>query len=237
MFRDEGATSAEAWVAERFGVSAPTARALAHVAEKAWNCPTWSGSLCEGDISFDKVRAVVDVATPRDRRVSSATRPKSCTVRELAEVARTTAERARSALRSPRSRSEHDGRYLRFNDDHRTMTAQLPAESYAADQGLRRGRGPPRSPLTTRRPVGPAPLRRVHGRSWTGDSGRLATGLGEPRRHPATAPSPFFVVAHVAARGPGRRVGETSELAGELEHDGLIDIETVQRIACDATSS
>ena len=29
--------------------------------------------------------------------------------------------------------------------------------------------------------------------------------------------------------------GEPSELAGELEHHGLIDIETVQRIACDAT--
>ena len=29
--------------------------------------------------------------------------------------------------------------------------------------------------------------------------------------------------------------GETSELAGELEQHGLIDVETVQRIACDAT--
>ena len=27
----------------------------------------------------------------------------------------------------------------------------------------------------------------------------------------------------------------TTELAGELEHNGLIDCETVQRIACDAT--
>ena len=31
------------------------------------------------------------------------------------------------------------------------------------------------------------------------------------------------------------RQAAASELAGELEHDGLIDIETVQRIACDAT--
>ena len=29
--------------------------------------------------------------------------------------------------------------------------------------------------------------------------------------------------------------GDKSELAGELEHGGLIDLETVQRIACDAT--
>ena len=31
------------------------------------------------------------------------------------------------------------------------------------------------------------------------------------------------------------RPGEKSELAAELEHHGLIDLETVQRIACDAT--
>ena len=29
--------------------------------------------------------------------------------------------------------------------------------------------------------------------------------------------------------------GDKSELAAELEHHGLIDVETVQRIACDAT--
>ena len=28
-------------------------------------------------------------------------------------------------------RSEHDRRYLRFNDTFKTMTVQLPAESYA----------------------------------------------------------------------------------------------------------
>ena len=38
-FRDEGATSVEAWTAERFGVSVPTARVLTHVGEKAWDLP------------------------------------------------------------------------------------------------------------------------------------------------------------------------------------------------------
>ena len=27
--------------------------------------------------------------------------------------------------------SEHEGRFLRFNDEHRTLSAQLPADSYA----------------------------------------------------------------------------------------------------------
>ena len=52
---------------------------------------------------------------------------------------------------------------------------------------------------------------------------------------PATAPNPFFVVAHVPLEALVEESGETSELAGELEHHGLIDVETVQRIACDAT--
>src|SRR5271156_6061967 len=39
MFRDEGATSPEAWVAECFGASVPTARSLSHVAEKAPDLP------------------------------------------------------------------------------------------------------------------------------------------------------------------------------------------------------
>ena len=58
------------------------------------------------------------------------TRPRTSAVRELAEVAQTLAARARSGSVSP-SRSEHDGRYLRFNDGHRTMTVQLPGDSYA----------------------------------------------------------------------------------------------------------
>ncbi len=65
MFRDDGATSVEAWAAERFGVSVATARSYCHVAEQDPDLPHLVGSLCAGEISFDKVRAVVDVATPR----------------------------------------------------------------------------------------------------------------------------------------------------------------------------
>jgi hypothetical protein len=51
----------------------------------------------------------------------------------------------------------------------------------------------------------------------------------------AAAASPFIVVAHVPLRALVEGTGAASELAGELEHDGLIDTATVQRIACDAT--
>ena len=70
MFRDDGATSTEAWVAERFGVSAPTARASPTWQRRSSSCPHLVGVLALGDISFDKVRAVVDVATPETDRAA-----------------------------------------------------------------------------------------------------------------------------------------------------------------------
>ena len=129
MFRDDGATSPEAWVAECFGISAPTARSFSQVADKAQELPHLVGSLGAGEISFDKVRAVVGVATrASDQELCEVAKEHS--VRELVEVARNVAERARSASSSP-SRSEHDSRYLRFNDGHRTMSLQVPSEQYA----------------------------------------------------------------------------------------------------------
>jgi hypothetical protein len=50
-----------------------------------------------------------------------------------------------------------------------------------------------------------------------------------------SAPKPFLVVAHVPLEDLVDEDGEPGELAAELEHDGLIDLETVRRIACDAT--
>ncbi len=50
-----------------------------------------------------------------------------------------------------------------------------------------------------------------------------------------TAPRPFFVVAHVPLEDLVNPAGDANELAAELEHDGLIDVETVRRLACDGT--
>jgi hypothetical protein len=51
----------------------------------------------------------------------------------------------------------------------------------------------------------------------------------------AASAGPFFVVAHVPVGALFEESGPSTALAGELEHVGLIDSETVQRIACDAT--
>jgi hypothetical protein len=220
-FRDDGATSVESWTAERFGVSTATARAYARVGEKAWEMPHLVGSICAGDLSFDKVRAVADVATPETDR-ALCDQAKESTVRELADIAQMSAQRAPVV---PGSRSEHERRYLRCNDQHRTMSLQLPAESYALaraclDALAEKVPSEPETPLDQRRCDGFVSM--VHA-SASGGSG------------PASATSPYVVVVHAPLEALVHPPGASSDLAGELERDGLIDCETVQRIACDAT--
>ena len=228
-FRDEGATSVEAWTTERFGVSAPTARALAHVGEVAWNLPHLVGALCGGALSFDKVRALADVATP-ESDAPLCEQANACTVRELADIARTTAER-QAAGRCARARSEHDRRYLRFNDTFRTVTAQLPAESYAEAKACLEA-------VAREIPSKDEEKPSVGQTRW---DQRLCDAFKEVIRSRASGTSngaktasPFFVVAHVALGALVDESGQAAELAGELEHDGLIDTETVQKLACEA---
>jgi hypothetical protein len=237
MFREDGATSPEAWVAECFGVSVPTARSFSYVAEKAPELPDLVGSLSAGDISFDKVRAIVDVATREtDRELSGQAKERS--VRELVEVARDAAARARSASSSA-SRSEYDSRYLRFNDGHRTVSIQLPQAEFARTKacvGSWAAALPSdeEAPLDQRRCDGFIGI--VDSATPGAGGGAGGTGgTGGASSDPVTAPNPFFVVAHVPLEALVEESGETSELAGELEHHGLIDVETVQRIACEAT--
>ena len=74
-WRMEGATSLEAWIVERCGASVPTARAYAHVGERLFGLPHLAAGLASGALSFDKVRAVVDAATPEtDRELAARVR-------------------------------------------------------------------------------------------------------------------------------------------------------------------
>jgi hypothetical protein len=219
-FRDYGATSTESWTVERFGVSKATARALTHVGERASDLPHLVGSLCAGEVSFDKVSAVVDVATP-DTDAELRDQARLCTVRELAEVTRSAA-----ALPDRSSgHSSHDRKYLRFNDSLGTMSMQLPADEYAET----------RSHLEAR-------AKDIPSDGQTPWDQRLCDGFLELLRSsvpgstaPATAVSPYVVVAHVPLASLTEGSGRPTSLAGELEHVGLIDGDTVQRIACDAT--
>ncbi|MGD0748028.1 MAG: DUF222 domain-containing protein [Acidimicrobiales bacterium] len=214
-YRDEGATSSEPWVMERFGLSTPTARAYTHLAEKAWDIPHLVSGLCAGEISFDKVRAAAELATPEtDRELRDRARESS--VRQLTEMARS---------RQVPTESDHQRRFLRFNDRFRTATVQLPAEAYTETRACLEARA-----------------RKVPSDGETPWDQRLCDAFMEVIRSsqrgapggPSTS-SPYVVVAHVPLEALIDESGDATELAGELERDGLISNETVRRIACDAT--
>ena len=99
--------------------------------------------------------------------------------------------------------------------------------------------GPAAAPSPT-----PRPRPRLHARAERSPRRRDTLGpasrptpswypLGAGRR-PRTGRSPVFVVAHVPFAALVR-LRHRARSAGELEGHGLIDCETVQRIACDAT--
>ena len=150
---------------------------------------------------------------------------KVCSVAELNEVARTQAaieEGPGDKVAANESQHDHERRYLRFNDQHRTMTAQLPPDSYAEVKTRLEGRAS-----------------QVPSDGETPWDQRLCDGLLEVinSQNPGSSggASPIFVVAHVPIGALVEESGSGTALAGELDHVGLIDSETVRRIACDAT--
>ncbi len=216
-WRAEGATSLEAWLTERCAVAPATARAWAHVGARLFDLPHLADGLCEGQVSFDQVRAVVDAATPESDGAFLA-RASECSVRQLAELAKSEATATATPVSAAR---EHETRSVRFNDSCRTMTAQLPAEAYAevrASLEATARQFPSDGETRYDQRLADALVSLVRGRPAEGDD--------EP------APSPYVVVAHVAL---ATLLDEDSELAGELEHRGLIDAVVVRRLACDAT--
>ena len=211
-WRTEGATSLEAWMVERCGASAASARAYAYVGEELEELPELAAGLASGNLTFDKVRAVVDVATPaNDGHLAELAR--ECTVRQLRDVART--ERGAP---SAQAETDHEARSVRFNDECRTVTAQLPPESYA---GVK-------SRLETEARALPS-----DGETrWDQRLCDVYVKIFGSDRNASPGASPYVVVVHTPLE---TLADESSELPGELERDGLISADTVRRLACDAT--
>ena len=134
-WRAEGATSLEAWIVERCGVSLATARVLRPRGGTLDDLPHLAAGFSSGELTFDKVRAVADVATPENES-DLAAQAQECTVRQLHEVART--ERGAP---NTRAQTDYEARSVRFNDTCRTVTAQLPPESYAEVKSRLESRG------------------------------------------------------------------------------------------------
>ncbi len=222
-FREDGATSLDTWAAEHCGVSLATARAWSHVAERLDDLPRLAQALSDGDVTFDKVRAVVDSATPEtDEELRDTAR--TCSVRELAALVR-----ASKRPGTPPPGGSRNAGTVRFNDIHRTVTAQLSPENYAEVKTLLEN--------TAKRLESDRETRwdrRLHDalllllRAATGRGSNSADGAG-------WSPGPFFVVAHVPLSTLLSDSDEVSDLAGELEAGGYLRCDVVRRLSCDST--
>ena len=212
-WRAEGATSGAAWAAQRLGVSESTGRAWSHVAARLADLPHLAQGLRVGAISFDKVRAVADIATP-ETDAAFLRKAESCSVRQLVDVARDA-----QGVSDSQGKSEQEARYLRFNDGRRTVTAQLPAEDYAmVRERLRKlAEDVPNdgeTPYDQR-------LCDAFVRLCAGTSGSTSSVRGA---------DPYFVVVHT----------DLSFLQGgkgvaEIERLGLLSKDALRLISCDAT--
>ncbi|HEY6429830.1 MAG TPA: DUF222 domain-containing protein, partial [Acidimicrobiales bacterium] len=213
-WREEGATSLESWIVERCGVSVATARAWAQMSERISDLPYLAAALSAGEVTFDKARVVAGAATPEtDRDVSA--QATQCSVRELAEL-------QRRALAPARKEGDQEIRSVRFNDTFRTVTAQLPPESYAEV----------RATLESRAKDLPTDGETPWDQRLCDALLHLVRGAGPSRR---LRPRPYLVVAHTPLDALLDESGQTTALCGELEHHGLLRADTVQQIACDAT--
>ena len=231
-WRSEGATSSGAWISQRLGVAEGTGRIWSHVAEKLWDLPHLAQGLRVGALSFDKVRAAVEIATP-ESDASVLRQAEECTVRQMTDIVRESPE-----VTDEQSESRHEYRYLRCNDARRSITAQLTEDAYALvrEAIAERARAFPsdgETPYDQRRADALVDICRIRtGRRGTGSGS--ADGEGSPGRPISQMPdgsaSSFLVIAHtdlaLLQGGTGR---------AEIERMGFLSAEAIRRIGCDAS--
>ncbi len=250
LFRQDGAPTSRDWQLTRFGLSSASARAYDQVGDKAMDLPVLTRALSTGEISLDKMRLAVAVATPEtDRELAETAR--GCTVHELAQQLR-----ARRRPTAAEDEAAYEARSLRFNDPRRTMSVQLPREDYAATKAyiqaqakaipsdgetawdqrccdallgiLRTSDG--RTGSRAARDDAGGQVGQAKGAQQGTRDGSESNGAGRvPER------SPYFAVLHAPLQALIEPDGSPTGLAGDLEQGGLISLETVRRLLCDCT--
>jgi hypothetical protein len=218
-YEADGATSLDRWATERLGISVATSRARCRAAVRIYDLPHLAAGLAEGELTFDKLQAVLPIATPENDADLRA-QARRCTVRQLHDM-------TTSALRPPAPTEDYEGRFLRFHDECRTVTAKLPPESYAECRALLEERAktlPSDGEVSWDHRLCDAFLQILRG-------GKSAHS--DPDSHPA--PPNFMVVIHAPLSSIAAGPSAAGTIGGELERRGLLDRATVHRIACDAT--
>jgi hypothetical protein len=124
-WRVDGATSMVAWLVQRCGVTASTAREWVTAAAKLQTLPKISDALSQGKLSFDQVKPLVEVAKP-ETDASLAERATHWSAKQVRELA--TAVRNQS---DDQATGFFARRFLRFDDRRRALSGLLPEDQYA----------------------------------------------------------------------------------------------------------
>jgi len=213
-----------AWLVQRCGVSAATAREWVTAAAKLPSLPRIAEALSQGKLSFDQVKPLVEVAKPETdaRLAEEATHWSARQVRELALATR--------GQTDERSTGLYARRFLRFDDRRRTLTGTLPEDQYVivksslfarASRQDRRNR----SPFEQRMADALVSICRADAAGEPRSTGKEASAgqAGGARRNRPT------VVVHADL---GFLAG--AEGGAELDVMGPLSREVARRLACDA---
>ena len=133
-WRIDGATSMVAWLVQRCGVSASTAREWVTAAAKLRSLPKISDALSSGKLSFDQVKPLVEVAKPETDATlaEQATHWSAKQVRELAIATKNQSD--------SQATGDFVRRFLRFDDRRHSFSGVLPDDQYAIVKGTLIGR-------------------------------------------------------------------------------------------------
>jgi hypothetical protein len=222
-WRVDGATSMVAWLVQRCGVSAATAREWVTAATKLPSLPNIADALSQGKLSFDQVKPLVEVAKPETdaQLAEQATHWSAKQVRELASATRNQSDE--------RSTGFYSRRFLRFDDRRRTLTGTLPEDQYAVvksslvARATRRGRA--RSPFDQRMADA---LVTVCKADVEGAVAKPGGASPPPQAGGARRNRPTVVVHADMAFLAGAEGG------AELDVLGPVSREVARRLACDA---
>lgn len=221
-WRVDGATSMVAWLVQQCGVATATARDWVTAAAKLRDLPKISDALSQGDLSFDQVKPLVEVAKPETDATlaEQATHWSAKQVRELATAARRQSDDQAGA--------SYARRFLRFDDRRRMLTGVLPEDRYAIVKGSLVARASRRRkerlPFDQRMADA---LVELCQRDSAGQSSSV-TGGSPPRAGGMRRNRPTVVVHADLAFLTGGGGG------AELDVLGPVSREVARRIACDA---
>jgi len=220
-WRVDGATSMVAWLVQRCGVTATTAREWVTAAAKLHQLPKISDALSQGKLSFDQVKPLVEVAKPETdaKLAEQATHWSAKQVRELAIAARNQSDGQATGF--------YARRFLRFDDRRRSLTGVLPEDQYAVVKSSLIARASRRlrdlTPFDQRMADALVAVCKSDATGKSGETPREARAGGMRRNRPT-------VVVHA----------DMSFLAGggeggaELDVLGPLSREVARRLACDA---